>query len=63
MEEAKVSAAVEACLTRSEWRSLGDIADFMTLLRDSPHWSDLEIQEVQTRVIRGMLARQEQASS
>lgn len=60
MEATKVNAAVEACLasTSELAHPFRDIADFIALLKDSPHWSDREIQEVQSRVIRGLLDRQ-----
>lgn len=55
----KVSEAAETCLafTIGQERPFSRVVDFIALLRSEPEWSDPEIIEVQTSVIRALMSR------
>ena len=59
MDEDKVNAAAELCLSYALGtdRPFVQVSDFLALLHSDAGWTDKEIIEVQTRVIRDLMKR------
>ena len=55
----KITHAVETCLAyaRETERPFQQAADFFLVLRDSDGWSDLEISQVKTLALTGLIKR------
>ena len=59
MEDAKLVAAADECLRGSigAGRPFAYIAHYVANLRANPNWTDADVIEVQSRVIRALLKR------
>ena len=57
MTDPKICQAAEACLAMAARgnRPFPEVTAFVKLLRDAPDWTDAEIIEVQTIVIRALM--------
>lgn len=55
----KVSKAAEKCLAYaiSQTQQFTRVAEVMALMRKEPGWTDSEVIEVQSRVIRALMSR------
>ena len=61
MQTDKISAAAERCLAsaRGLMRPFSHVAEFLAELQTDPDWTESEVTEVQTRVIRGLMQHSE----
>jgi len=59
MSDTKISKAAEICLSRSlsTNRPFFQVKSYIEQLQSDPNWTDSEIVEVQTRVIRDLMQR------
>lgn len=59
MTESKISKAANICLTRTLGtnRPFFQVKSYIEELKSDPNWTDSEIVEVQTRVIRDLMQR------